>query len=240
MKPITKKTRNFYVYKHTFPNEKVYIGITCNKPEYRWNNGKGYQNQSVMLRAIKKYGWENIKHEILYYNLNEEEAKQKEVELIKKYKSNQKEYGYNISTGGGGSAGYKMTQEQKQKVSERFKGIPRTEEVKKKISETEKGKIVSQSTREKISKANLGKKISEKQKNQLSKRMIGNTYNCGIQRNKKYAGSVSKKIMCVETGEVFCSIHEASNKLNINRGNLSSSINGRRKTAGGYSWEVIA
>lgn len=39
---ITKE-RCYYVYKHIFPNGKVYIGITCKKPIYRWNNGNGYK-----------------------------------------------------------------------------------------------------------------------------------------------------------------------------------------------------
>lgn len=31
----------YYVYKHTFPNNKVYIGITCRTLEERWGkNGK--------------------------------------------------------------------------------------------------------------------------------------------------------------------------------------------------------
>ena len=35
--------RKYTVYKHTSPSGKVYIGITCRKPKYRWNNGKGYK-----------------------------------------------------------------------------------------------------------------------------------------------------------------------------------------------------
>ena len=57
--------RNFSVYKHTFPNKKVYIGITGLKPQYRWNSGKGYKNQLVINRAIQKYGWNNIEYNLL-------------------------------------------------------------------------------------------------------------------------------------------------------------------------------
>lgn len=35
--------KSYTVYKHTSPSGKVYIGITCRKPEYRWNHGKGYK-----------------------------------------------------------------------------------------------------------------------------------------------------------------------------------------------------
>lgn len=68
----------FYVYIHTFPNKKVYIGITHQNPNRRWrNNGEGYRKQNFIYNAIKKYGWENVKHEILYTNLTKEETKAK-------------------------------------------------------------------------------------------------------------------------------------------------------------------
>lgn len=91
---------SFCVYKHTSPNGKVYIGITSLNPIRRWNNGKGYSSQPYFFRAILKYGWDNFNHEILFSDLTKEEACQKEVELIKSYKSNGSKYGYNISSGG--------------------------------------------------------------------------------------------------------------------------------------------
>ena len=91
---------NYCVYKHTFPNGKVYIGITRQKPERRWNRGRGYEQSTYMWNAIQKYGWENIKHEILYEGLTKEEAENKEIELIAKYKSNDSIHGYNIANGG--------------------------------------------------------------------------------------------------------------------------------------------
>lgn len=94
-----KNSKRYYVYKHTTPANKVYIGITCINPSHRWNNGKGYQLQ-LFGKAVDKYGWNNIKHEILFDSLTKEEAEQKEIELIAFYKSNQKEYGYNVSSGG--------------------------------------------------------------------------------------------------------------------------------------------
>jgi group I intron endonuclease len=90
----------FTVYKHTTPNGKVYIGITSRKPEYRWNYGKGYKHNEYFYRAINKYGWDNIKHEILFTNLTKEQAEAKEIELIKHYDSTNRFKGYNIKSGG--------------------------------------------------------------------------------------------------------------------------------------------
>lgn len=92
--------KKYCVYKHTVPNGKVYIGITGDVPEKRWMSGFGYKTQIYFFRAIVKYGWVNIKHEILYDNLSKEEAETKEIELIDKYKSSDHNFGYNIDLGG--------------------------------------------------------------------------------------------------------------------------------------------
>lgn len=90
---------NYKVYMHTAPNNKKYIGITyCSKPERRWKYGYGYKKQDKFYNAIKKYGWNSFKHEILYENLNCEEAQNKEKELIEKYDTINN--GYNVSKGG--------------------------------------------------------------------------------------------------------------------------------------------
>lgn len=112
--------KKYCVYKHTnLINQKVYIGITSDNPNSRWKNGRGYKNQPYFWSAITKYGWENFKHEILFDNLSEEEACQKEIELISFYNTRDKEFGYNISLGGfSGQAGIKRTEEQKNKFRE--------------------------------------------------------------------------------------------------------------------------
>lgn len=92
--------KNYKVYKHTTPNGKVYIGITHQNPLTRWASGFGYETQVYFWRAIVKYGWINIKHEILYDNLTKEEAKEIEVRLIKEYNSQDINCGYNIMPGG--------------------------------------------------------------------------------------------------------------------------------------------
>ena len=100
---MEKMTKNkaYTVYKHIAPNGKVYIGITSQSLKQRWKrNGTGYKTNEHFYRAILKYSWDNIKHEILFENLTKEEAEQKEIELIAFYKSNNFNYGYNIENGG--------------------------------------------------------------------------------------------------------------------------------------------
>lgn len=112
----------YKVYKHTCPNGKIYIGITSKEVEERWKKGLGYKNNKHFTYAIIKYGWDNINHEILCENLHKEEAEQMEIELIKKYKSNISEFGYNIASGGKSNYGYRHTAITKEKISNSLKG----------------------------------------------------------------------------------------------------------------------
>lgn len=103
--------KKWIVYEHLFPNGKRYIGITSKQPNQRWENGRGYteEHQSAMYRAIQKYGWDNIQHNILFDNLTEKEAKQKEIELIEKFHTFIHDMpccGYNMTKGGEGSVGH--------------------------------------------------------------------------------------------------------------------------------------
>ena len=112
----------YSVYRHTCPNGKTYIGITKVDVASRWRNGLGY-NEQVFGRAIKKYGWENIKHEVVCEGLSQEEAFDKERELIKEHKSNDPKYGYNRTDGGDGARGYIPTEQVRAKLSASAKAL---------------------------------------------------------------------------------------------------------------------
>lgn len=95
--------QRYTVYRHTAPNGKVSIGITSMEPDKRWNNGYGYKRQPYFMNAIRKYGWDNFKHEILFVGLSKEEAERKEIELIAQCHSDEKAHGYNVEHGGNSS-----------------------------------------------------------------------------------------------------------------------------------------
>ena len=164
-----ENTYTVYLHENKINNKK-YIGITHQKPKYRWKNGRGYKSCILFNKAIQKYGWENFNHIILFENLSKEEAEQKEIELISFFKSNQKKYGYNIENGGN-SIG-KLAEETKEKMRKAKKTFRHTEETKRKIGLKCKeryankenhpmyGKPHSKETKEKISNSNK-KKINQ-------------------------------------------------------------------------------
>lgn len=109
----------WYVYRHISPSNKVYVGITSRVPELRWGyNGVHYKECSKFYNAILKYGWDNMKHEILIDNASKEEACILEQMLISHYK--RLDISYNITDGGEGRIA-KQSQEFCKKQSDRMK-----------------------------------------------------------------------------------------------------------------------
>ncbi len=76
----------FYIYRHILPDGLSYIGKTENIKQ-RYRNGEGYRKCTKFYKAIKKYGWNNIQHEILATTEDEIEARKLEKDLIEKYDS---------------------------------------------------------------------------------------------------------------------------------------------------------
>ena len=76
------KEKKWCIYKHTnIINGKSYIGITSLKLSDRWrSDGKGYKHSRCFYNAIQKYGWNNIKHEIIECDLTKEKADKEEIE----------------------------------------------------------------------------------------------------------------------------------------------------------------
>lgn len=189
----------YVLYKHLFPNGKIYIGITCQKPELRWGyEGKNYRTQIAMNRAIQKYGWNNIKHEILLKELDVEEAMEKEKEYISLYDSANPKNGYNNSPGGNA-----FSEDMRKRKSEQMKGVylgakhpmygkHHSEKVRKRLSECNKGKVIPTEVRRKI----------------------------------------GKRVICINTLEIFGTCSEASRKYNINISNISACCLNKRKSAG--------
>ncbi len=230
-----KHYNNTYsVYKHTLPNGKVYIGITCKKPNDRWKNGKGYINQVRFYNAINKYGWENIKHEVLFEGLTKDQAEQKEIELIAEYKSNQREYGYNIANGGLLNI---PTQDVIEKIRKAKLGKKHTKKHKEKISASMRGRILSVEHKEHLSIKFKGRKMSQAAKEKMRLSHLGKKMTA--ENRQKINDAVCKNVYQMQYGEkikVWESISAAARALNINGSHITECCKGKRKTVGGYGW----
>lgn len=115
-------------------NGKRYIGKTkFDPPTHRWNQHlaaakKGPKDnkrfQPYFHRAIRKHGCENFSFDIIHtFDDNEVDAwMQAEKDYIKKYRSNERDHGYNLTDGGDGVPGWKASPAVRRRMSERRKG----------------------------------------------------------------------------------------------------------------------
>lgn len=229
--------KTYTLYVHEFPNHKLYIGITYDTIQHRWRNGGyGYKNQRLMQRAIQKYGWDNIKHIVLFENLSKEVACECEKYLIAKYQTNNPKYGYNVATGGEHNSGFHFhhTDETKQKISESSRGHIISEKQRKQISEAHKGKTLSQESRNKISKSisnimtdDYRKRISESVKQRWKEGAYVNRkynripWNKGLTKNDPRVAKFVRKV-----GEFH---HTDDAKLKMSKSHMGKPAHNRKK-----------
>lgn len=237
----------YSVYKHTAPNGKCYIGITKQTIERRSQNGEGYNTQRVFYRAIQKYGWDNFKHEILAENLTHDEACKKEMYYIDLYKSNQNQFGYNVTAGGDGCAnrGKKIAQIFNGKIVNVFPSISDASK-KLKVSES----AISDYAQD--DKEHGGYKFKIISKEEYNEYMNNHVLNIECFKNfrenilkektdiiKKY--NVSRRVRICKYSlegkfiEIFNGINEAQSQTKIS--NISRALMSEYGQAGGYIWK---
>lgn len=156
------------VYIHRVPNGRVYVGVTSMNVEDRWRaDGSGYKGQ-LFYRAIKKYGWKNITHEILAEVETQQEAENLEVNYIAQFNSTDRRFGYNVCSGGYVNAGFHFnhTPEAKLKISRASKGHSVSHKQRQKLREARKNFRQTEEAKERIRLAALS--MSQETKDKIS------------------------------------------------------------------------
>lgn len=145
---------NYLVYKHTSPSGKAYIGITNDYDKRARNHRSHRSGCRAFAAAIRRYGWDNFLHEILYDNLTETQARYREQQLINEH-GTMSPNGYNLTAGG-----------------EMF--IPCTE-TKRRMSDSRRGRTLSLERRQKISNTLRGRTQTDERRLKNSKRYMVTT-----------------------------------------------------------------
>ena len=230
--------REYKIYRHTnIHNGKVYIGITKQDVEKRWQNGHGYEG-TYFGRAINKYGWNGFKHEILISGLTTDEACGAEKLLIKLHKSDSREFGYNICEGGqtGDNLQPHYGAENCRAVSVR-RINPETKEV-----------VLFNTTKDAVNEMDINHRGISKACRGLCKTYMGYVWEYDsidfekpkkLPRGKHLHKYREVKIKMIEpNGEIreFESMLEASRELGIRANNIARYVSGERHDASGRRW----
>lgn len=217
-------------------------------------NGKSYIGQSVDIKrrfmehktphgqvtpiklAIKKYGKENFSFEVLE-ECTPDALDEREIWWISELKPK-----YNRTTGGNGARGHFLSEEAKRNLSEKNKAywanLPESKktEICERLTGHAPGWHQSEEAKQKLRAANIGKKQSKETIEKRKQTFIEKKKNGYVQKNEGH----KKKIVCVETNQVFDSVKEAAKYLHLTDGScLSAVLKGRRKTCKGFHFEYV-
>lgn len=241
--------KTWCVYKHTSPSSKVYIGVTHDINE-RWSGkGKRYKGSTRIHNAIKKYGWDSFRHEVLFSGLTREDAYQKERELIAEYMSTDPRYGYNLQAGGMNGI---HDQESRNKISVALRGHSVSDSARRAVSDARSICIVCLETGIEYKNAKEASIALNLCHTSILKVARGIQESCGglhfarkddIESEKipkfKTKETQYGKVICLDNGIVYENISDASRKTGLSRRGISYVCNGTHKTCGKMRWAFI-
>ena len=210
--------KHYLVYRHITPDGKSYVGCTTKSIQGRWN--EGYLHCVRFNEAVKEYGWNGMKHEIIAENLSEEEAFNLEIEMIAKFQSDNPKYGYNISKGG------KST----------FRGLKHTEKTKRQMSASATGRVFTESHCRNLSNSLKGKLVGEKNP-MYGKPKSLETIKKQYKAHKKEMKPIIQKDANGNVLNIFFSMHEATRRTGVNRNCIKRCAEGYQKLSKGFMWE---
>lgn len=172
-------------------NQMKYVGQTTRTLKQRKSSHLSSSKKGstyYLHRAIRKYGAENFKWEVIYNATSEEELNEKETYFIKEYNTNSQD-GYNLTEGGRGIRGWKHSELTKEKIKQCA--------IKNNSAQYLKKFVQSEEGRKKISLMQLGKTYEMKFGKEKAKQMIKDKqrlYNdkYGLQKSSEIREKISK------------------------------------------------
>lgn len=201
-------------------NNKMYIGQSIHIHR-RWSEHKYELNNNIhendyLQKAWNKYGSDNFIFNIIEL-CDIDELDDKECYYISSYNTFDRNYGYNLISGGGVNRSIsEETREKLRQANKRRKFFPDMSGENNPMF----GRHLSEETREKIRQSRLGQTLSQQTRFKLSQSRTGD-------KNPRCV-----PVYCPELNESFWGAKEAELKYGINRNKISECINGKRQYAG--------
>lgn len=207
---------------------KVYVGQSVDIYR-RWKQHKAYLRNNthenhILQNTWNKYGENDFEFMIIHEcSQNIDELNALEIEYIEKYQALDRNKGFNIAKGGcnNGNTLAGFTEEEYKLHCNKMK------QVKKEYYKTHtafwKGKELPRNFREKgVESARIRNTGRKREKHSILMTGSGNPR--------------AKKVMCIDTGEVFGCAKEAGEKYGVTNSTILKTCKGKQKTTAGKQW----
>lgn len=227
-----------YVYGHMRldNNKYFYIGIGSDSKYKRANERS--RRSKFWKNITTKYNYKVI---IIHDNITYDEAKIKEIELIKLYGRIDNNSGIlcNMTDGGDGTKNKIINSEYRKKLSIAAKKRD-NKDAYKRMLEGRKKYIITNEHRLKLSNYAKNRIITQKSRDCSRLNMLNNNPS----KNKLGKDSINYKydVECYKDGKLINTYHgvnEAARNLNLQATKICSVINGKRNHTGGYTFKKV-
>lgn len=221
-------------------NGKQYVGQTIHTLNERWANHCSKNSGCVALKhAIDKYGKNMFDKVVIDTASSQEELDEKEKFWIKALNT-MSPNGYNLTSGGEHAV---FSDEVKEKLRVANTGKKHSEETRKLISQRlkeqwrdgkRKGRPMPERYRYLLrdytkEHGAWNKGLPKEQSHLYGKKRKDST-------KRKIAETLSRPVICVETGVIYPSSKVACDIFGLHQANLSKCLHGERERTGGYHW----
>jgi len=205
-------------------NGKWYIGQSVDVRK-RWRSHRrelsmGIHPNAHLQSAFSHYGECAFSFEILeecaVADLND-----REIVWIKEKGSYHN--GYNLTTGGDGTCGLLVSDETRKKMSAAHRGQKHSEQTIRRIRAGHLNSETSAAHMKRLREMKCSRPATDKEREHL------------LRLSKKQC----KQVLCIDTGVVYESAHEAAHAIGSYQSNISACCRGKTETHRGYRWRYI-
>ena len=258
-----KTNKKHLIYKATSPSGKVYVGKTISELTIRIKkhnyNAIAQNRQWLFSKAIRKYGIENIKFEIIETVYGNALTNIRETFWIRQNQSNDRNFGYNLTGGGEGRSWLNEESEinrvanitlalnkpeTKLKLSVSTTANWNKEEYRNNVTEKTKATRGTIESRQKTSDASR-KWYDEGDGRAIMSAAVKKRYSnptVGKLQSKKSREKQRREILCFDLDgnyiDTFYNNMEAAENLNIPQCGISSVLSGRFGQTRGYIFKL--